>query len=127
LPPTTRRVTVEVFDPAFTRVMLSIIVGFSLYILGSDLTENKSVAQQWICANHIENTASTVVIFTAPLHINGSYPIVSCVFVAAEMCLLTRCLAMDLRVTILKRCILPTECICVFHMFLTINSDCSPK
>jgi hypothetical protein len=27
----------------------------------------------------------------------------------------------------LKLCILPTECICVFHMDLTINSDCFPK
>jgi hypothetical protein len=24
-------------------------------------------------------------------------------------------------------CMLPTECICVFHMILTINSDCFPK
>jgi hypothetical protein len=24
-------------------------------------------------------------------------------------------------------CILPTECMCVFRMVLTINSDCSPK
>jgi hypothetical protein len=27
----------------------------------------------------------------------------------------------------LKLCILPTECICVFRMVLTINSDCFPK
>jgi hypothetical protein len=39
--------------------------------------ENKSVAQQWIYANNIENTSSSVV-FTAPLHSNGSYPIVIC-------------------------------------------------
>jgi hypothetical protein len=26
-----------------------------------------------------------------------------------------------------KLCILPTECICVFHMVLTVNSDCFPK
>jgi hypothetical protein len=47
-PPTTRRATVEVFDPASTRdncQKLSIIVGFSLYSLGSDRsTENTSVA-----------------------------------------------------------------------------------
>jgi hypothetical protein len=28
---------------------------------------------------------------------------------------------------ILKLCILPTECICVFRVVLTINSDCFPK
>jgi hypothetical protein len=54
---------------------LSMTVGFSLYRLGSDLTENTSFAQQWIHANHIENTASSI-IFTAPLHRNGSYPII---------------------------------------------------
>jgi hypothetical protein len=26
-----------------------------------------------------------------------------------------------------KLCILPTHCICVFRMVLTINSDCFPK
>jgi hypothetical protein len=26
-----------------------------------------------------------------------------------------------------NRCILPAQCICVFHMALTINSDCYPK
>jgi hypothetical protein len=40
-PPTTRRVTVEVFDPASTRGELTVNVGFSLYSLGSDhSTEN---------------------------------------------------------------------------------------
>jgi hypothetical protein len=33
-------------------------------------------------------------VFTAPLHSNGSYSVVACVFVAAGMCLLSRCLAM---------------------------------
>jgi hypothetical protein len=43
--PTTRRVTVEVFDPASTREGLKTTVGFSLYSLGSDhSTENASVA-----------------------------------------------------------------------------------
>jgi hypothetical protein len=27
----------------------------------------------------------------------------------------------------LKLCILPTQCVCVFRMVLTINSDCFPK
>jgi hypothetical protein len=43
----------------------------------------------------IENTASSIVVFTAPLHGNGSYPIVACVFVAEGMCLLSRSLAMS--------------------------------
>jgi hypothetical protein len=34
-------------------------------------------------------------VFTAALHNNGSYPIVSCVFVAAGKCLTSSCLAMD--------------------------------
>jgi hypothetical protein len=33
--------------------------------------------------------------FTAPLHNNGSYSIVACVFVVAVMCLPSRCLAMN--------------------------------
>jgi hypothetical protein len=39
-------------------------------------------------------------VFTAPLHSNGSYSIVSWVFVAAGMCLLSRCLATGLHITI---------------------------
>jgi hypothetical protein len=34
-------------------------------------------------------------VFTAPLHDNGSYAIFACVFIAAGMCLLSSCLAMD--------------------------------
>jgi hypothetical protein len=49
------------------------IVGFSLYRLRPDLMENTFVAQQWIYANHIENIASSIVLFTVPLHRNGSY------------------------------------------------------
>jgi hypothetical protein len=78
---------------------LSIIVGFLLYRLGSDhSTENTFVAQQWIYANHIENTSYDTgsIVLTVPLHSNGSYPIVACVFVAAGMCLPRR-----LHVTIL--------------------------
>jgi hypothetical protein len=33
-------------------------------------------------------------VFTALLHSNESYSIVACVFIAAEMCLPSRCLAM---------------------------------
>jgi hypothetical protein len=35
-------------------------------------------------------------VFTAPLHGNGSYSIVACVFVAAEMCLQSSYLAMNI-------------------------------
>jgi hypothetical protein len=35
-------------------------------------------------------------VFSAPLHSNGSYSIVDCVFVASEMCLPSRCLAMSI-------------------------------
>jgi hypothetical protein len=39
-PPTTRRVTVEVFDPASTQERASVILGISLYSCGADHTEN---------------------------------------------------------------------------------------
>jgi hypothetical protein len=35
-------------------------------------------------------------VFTAPLHSNGSYSIVTCVFVAAGMCLPSRCVAINI-------------------------------
>jgi hypothetical protein len=59
LPPTTRRVTVKVFDLASTR---------------DGPIENTSSAQQWIHAKHAENTASSIVVYTAPLPSNR-YPI----------------------------------------------------
>jgi hypothetical protein len=31
------------------------------------------------------------------------------------------------RFKILKLCILPEECVCVFRVVLTVNSDCCPK
>jgi hypothetical protein len=34
-------------------------------------------------------------VFTVPLHSNGNYLIVSCVFIAARMCLQSHCLAMN--------------------------------
>jgi hypothetical protein len=36
-----------------------------------------------------------LLLFTAPLYGNGSYSVVTCVFVAAEICLPSRCLAMN--------------------------------
>jgi hypothetical protein len=41
--------------------------------------------------------------FTAPLHSNGSYSIVVCVFVASGICLPSRCLAMNIYLTSLFR------------------------
>jgi hypothetical protein len=38
---------------------------------------------------------------TASFHSNGSYSIVACIFVVAGMCLPSRCLAMDIHVTVL--------------------------
>jgi hypothetical protein len=48
----------------------------------------------------IENTASSIVVFTALFHSNGSYLIVTCVFIAAGMCLPSCSLAMGLHVTV---------------------------
>jgi hypothetical protein len=52
--------------------------------------------------NHCERTTQKTQslycwegVFTVPLHSNGSYSIVACVFVAAGMCLPSRCLAVD--------------------------------
>jgi hypothetical protein len=42
-------------------------------------------------------------LFTAPLHSNGSYSNVACVFVAAEMCLPSRYLALNVYLTSLFR------------------------
>jgi hypothetical protein len=47
---------------------------------GGGSIENKSVA-------HIENTTPSIVVFTAPMHSNGRYQIVTFVFVLAGMCL----------------------------------------
>jgi hypothetical protein len=55
--------------------------------------------------NHIENAScdtGSIVVFRAPLHSNGSYPTVTCVFIPAGMCLPSHCLEMGLHVTILK-------------------------
>jgi hypothetical protein len=52
----------------------------------------------------IENTASSIVVFAASLHSNGSYLIVAYVFVAAEMYLPSSYLAMGLHVTISIYC-----------------------
>jgi hypothetical protein len=83
-PPTTHRVTVEVFDPASTRVNWTLLY------------------------NHFARTTQKTAycwkgVFTAPLHSNGSYSIVACVLVAAEIYLPSRCLAMNAYLTSLFR------------------------
>jgi hypothetical protein len=47
----------------------------------------------------MENTASSIIVFTAPLHSNKNYSFVSCIFVVAGICL-PCCLPMGLHVTI---------------------------
>jgi hypothetical protein len=42
-------------------------------------------------------------VFTVQLHSNGSYSIVACVFIAAGVCLPSRCLAMSTHVTIILK------------------------
>jgi hypothetical protein len=72
----------------------------------------------WFCSvllynleANIENTASSIVVYTAPLHNNGSYLIVACVFVAAGMCLPSRSLVMILHVRIF--CLIKRKCIII--------------
>jgi hypothetical protein len=81
-PPTTRRNTVEVFDPAST--LDSILLNWTLLY------------------NHVARTTQRTLhlycsegVFTAPLHSNGSFSIVACVFIVTGMCLPSCCLAMN--------------------------------
>jgi hypothetical protein len=55
-----------------------------------------------ICEPHRKHLLrhGSIVAFTAPSHSNGSYPIVACVFVAAGMCLPSRCLETGVHVTL---------------------------
>jgi hypothetical protein len=53
-------------------------------------------------------------VFTLPLHRNGNSSVAAWVFVAARMCLATRCLAMDIHVTtfyvsVFTKCIGPSS------------------
>jgi hypothetical protein len=73
-------------------------------------------AQQWIYANHIENTSSSIVVFTArcigteviqflPAYCGRCLAIdilLFRAFASAGMCLATRCLAMGIYFTILS-------------------------
>jgi hypothetical protein len=88
--PMTRRGTVEVFDPASTRVC-SCQLRNSSYNHFARTTQKTQPLYCWEC------------VFTAPLHSNGSYWIVLYVFVAAGMCLRSRCLAMRSILTLLFR------------------------
>jgi hypothetical protein len=63
----------------------------------------------YICEPHRKHLLLYCCIYST-LHSNGSYPIVACVFFVAEMCLLSRCLATGLYVTIyIYICV----CVCV--------------
>jgi hypothetical protein len=55
-PPTTCRAVVEVFNSAFTRELTSDLQVEYLCNLEASI-ENMFIAQQWIYANHIENTS----------------------------------------------------------------------
>jgi hypothetical protein len=55
-------------------------------LLYNDFAQNTQKTQPLYCWECV---------FTAPLHSNGSYSIVACVFVAVRICLPTRCLAMN--------------------------------
>jgi hypothetical protein len=46
-----------------------------------------------------KNTPSSIALFTAPSHSNGSYPVVACVFLVTGICLPSRYSATDLHIT----------------------------
>jgi hypothetical protein len=77
------QVTVEVFDPASTRVIPYDPSNELFFLTILQRTRRK----------HSFSIVGKVC-YTAPLHNNGIYSIVACVFVAAGMCLPSRCLAM---------------------------------
>jgi hypothetical protein len=85
-PSTTRRVTVEVFDPASTR-------GHSLSLFSA------AWDSRYIASRRIQQKAQPLYcwggVFTAPLHRNSNSSIVVFVFISAGTCLLSRCLEMN--------------------------------
>jgi hypothetical protein len=101
-PPTTRRVTVEVFDPASKRNTDDdwlLIYDWTTYIVQKRIRrkQNRCPATD-ICEPHTKYLFLCC-IYSA-LYSNGSYPVVACVFVVAGMCLPSRCPATGLYVTI---------------------------
>jgi hypothetical protein len=70
---------------------------------GGGPIENTSVVQQWIYANHIENTASSIAVFTGRCIETEAIRIGAWVFVAEGMCLPSSCPATGLHVTIICR------------------------
>jgi hypothetical protein len=52
-------------------------------------------------------------VFTAPLHSNGSYSIVACVFVSTGMCVPSSCLAVDVSSDFTIPALLPCAFSCV--------------
>jgi hypothetical protein len=99
-PPTTRRVTVEVFDPASTRVTLLAASGLVLYSRGTDDAENTVLLLR--SADYIENRNHVIAIssvhWRADCCLATSYKHSSyyCVRVSRS----SRCLAMRWHVTI---------------------------
>jgi hypothetical protein len=69
----------------------------------ASLNSTLSVLLNWtLLYNHLARTTQKTQplscwedMFTAPLHSNGSYSIVACVFVASGTCLMSSCLARD--------------------------------
>jgi hypothetical protein len=78
--------------------------------------------------NQTENTSydagSSIAVFRAPLHSNGSYPIVASIFVAAGMCLPSRCQEIGLHVIIYKHEAYQSVVnLCYFCRELLVNTD----
>jgi hypothetical protein len=96
-PPTTRRVMVEVFDPASTRVP---DLRLTTYII-SRRTHRKHIRcpARDICEPYRKHLFLYCCIYSR-LHSKWNYPIVACVFVVAGMCLPSRCPATGLHITI---------------------------
>jgi hypothetical protein len=98
-----------------SRPVTGIALLFTTYIISRLTIQNTSVVQQWIYTNHIENTSSSIVAFTARCIITEVIRLLPAycgcclaidvllfrAFASAGMCLPTRCLAISIRVAIL--------------------------
>jgi hypothetical protein len=87
-PPTTRRATVEVFNPTSTRIFLSwlLIYDWTIYIvLRQNHRKHICCPTMDICEPHRKHLFLCCCIYSA-LHGNGSYPTVASVFVAVYCC-----------------------------------------
>jgi hypothetical protein len=97
---TTPRVTVEVFDPASTRVNRQLLLAPRYIDSGRTTAQKTSVAQKWIDANHIANpscgTAAPVLLLRSCI-VGVAYSLVLLILLRA---LPRRSLAVGLHVTI---------------------------